>query len=231
MRCCGWLRWAPRSNGAVRSSGAARISSSPVTGRQRPLRSSGRRRNARGCLRHLAGTSVDPEEWGATLSHLPVGHAAVLPPTEEADGRLRQFSLVPRLTPHVRHRQKYVDVPVTESHAFRFNAYGTMRHRQARTLREFVAEIEAARAASLTDYIRRHDFSRWIGEVFGDRGLAAEVARYETRDQGVARSETAAVIADAVRGRYDLTDTEWERGAPPPGEPAEGEREPTGVTS
>jgi hydroxymethylpyrimidine pyrophosphatase-like HAD family hydrolase len=165
------------------------------------------------CLGQLAGPDIAQEGWTSTLCHLRGGHAAVLPPTEEAGGVLRQFSLVQRLTPHVRHRQKYVDVPVTDAHAFRFSPYGHLRERRIRTLREFVAEIESAPPASLTDYLLRRDFSRWIGEVFGDRRLAGDVARLEARDRSGARLETAALIADAVRGRYDLTDTEWERGA------------------
>jgi hypothetical protein len=111
----------------------------------------------------------------------------------------------------VRHRQKYVDVPVAESRAFVFKPYGLLPSRAARTLREFVNEVEAVPPASLTEYLRRQDFSRWIGDVFGDRLLAGEVARCELRDRDGAGSDTGADIADAVRGRYDLTDTEWER--------------------
>ena len=44
----------------------------------------------------------------------PAPQAVALPVTEESGGRLIQFTLGPRLTPHVRHRQKYVDVPVGE---------------------------------------------------------------------------------------------------------------------
>lgn len=98
--------------------------------------------------------------------------------------------------------------------------HGQLRERRVRTLREFVAEIESVPPASLTEYLVRRDFSRWIGDIFGDRTLAADVARLETRDHASARPETAALIADAVRGRYDLTDTEWERGMPVPAAPA-----------
>ena len=49
----------------------------------------------------------------AMLGHLKVGQAVALPITEETGGELRLFTIAPRLTPHVRHREKYVDVPVS----------------------------------------------------------------------------------------------------------------------
>ena len=45
------------------------------------------------------------------LPHLRTGQAVALPITAEAAGDLRLFTMAPRLTPHVRHREKYVDVP------------------------------------------------------------------------------------------------------------------------
>jgi hypothetical protein len=118
---------------------------------------------------------------------------------------------MPRLTPHVRHREKYVDVPVTEGHAFVFGPYGQLPQRRVRTLREFVAEVESAPPASLFAYLRRGDFSRWIGGVFGDYALAGELRRFEDRYGAAPSGEAAGAIANVVRGRYDLTDTEWER--------------------
>ena len=42
--------------------------------------------------------------------------------TDEAGAELRRFIIGERLTPHVRHRQKYVDVPVSDSLAFVFGS-------------------------------------------------------------------------------------------------------------
>ena len=63
------------------------------------------------------------------LGHLALGQAIALPVTEESGGELKLFTIGQRLTPHVRHRQKYVDVPVTE--AVRFSSRRTASRRVA----------------------------------------------------------------------------------------------------
>jgi hypothetical protein len=145
----------------------------------------------------------------AVLGHLKVGQAVALPITDEAGGEVRLFTIAPRLTPHVRHREKYVDVPVSSHRAFVFNANGQPGHR-IHTLRQFVFELENAPLSSLAGYITRGDFSRWIGEVFGDRALAAELRALEQQYRAGSRKETLPEMASAGRGRYDLTDNELE---------------------
>jgi hypothetical protein len=158
-----------------------------------------------GCLK--CG-DVDAGHW-AILSHLKVGQAIALPITEEASGELKLFTIAPRLTPHVRHREKYVDVPVSAHRAFVFNGNGRSAHR-IRTLRQFVSELESSPKALLDGYINRSDFSRWIGDVFGDRALADELRELEARYRSGSRQETLAEMANAVRGRYDLSDDDLE---------------------
>lgn len=148
-------------------------------------------------------TRTDAESWRRLLSRVGTGQAVALPITEEAGGELRLFNIGRRLTPHVRHREKYVDVPVTEHKGFVFAAPGLSV--RARTLREFVSILEAQSAASLDAYLQRGDFSRWIGEVFGDRALAAEIREQETRYVGGVDVDTLPEIVSAIRGRYDLT--------------------------
>ena len=156
-----------------------------------------------------AGCSgIDAPRW-AILGRLKGGQAVALPITEETGGELRLFTIAPRLTPHVRHRDKYVDVPVSWHRAFVFNANGRPEHR-IRTLRQFVAELENTPPALLAGYIMRGDFSRWIGEVFGDRALASELEALEERYRAGSRGETVPEIASAVRGRYDLAEHEVE---------------------
>jgi hypothetical protein len=128
-----------------------------------------------------------------------------LPITDETGGELRLFTLAARLTSHVRHRGKYVDVPVSAHRAFVFNANGQPAHR-IRTLREFVSELEHTPLALLAEYIRRGDFSRWIGDVFGDGALAAELKALEERYRSGPLEETLPEMASAVRGRYDLAE-------------------------
>ena len=157
-------------------------------------------------LRAACAKCGDTEASGwAALSRLKVGQAIALPITEEALGELKLFTIAPRLTPHVRHREKYVDVPVSVDRAFVLNANGRSPSR-IRTLREFVVELEGPDRARLDGYIARGDFSRWIGDVFGDRPLADELRGLERRYRAASREETLAEMANAVRGRYDLSD-------------------------
>jgi hypothetical protein len=146
----------------------------------------------------------DPSRW-AMLARLKAGQAVALPITEETRGDLQLFTIAPRLTPHVRHREKYVDVPVSANRAFVFNANG-QRGRTARTLRQFVSELEHTPSNHLAGYIVRGDFSRWIADVFGDRALAGELRTLEQRFRAGWRGDTVAEMASAVRGRYDLAD-------------------------
>jgi hydroxymethylpyrimidine pyrophosphatase-like HAD family hydrolase len=150
--------------------------------------------------------AVDAGRW-ATIAHLKVGQAVALPITEEAGGELRMFTIGPRITPHVRHREKYVDVPVTEAKAFVFGANG-MPMRRARTLRQFVAAMASGPLPALDGYLRRGDFSRWIRDVFGDHALADELRDLEERHRAIPRAESIAEVIEAVRGRYDLVEDE-----------------------
>lgn len=143
---------------------------------------------------------VDAERW-SVLGHLGPAQAIALPVTEETGGNLYQFTIGARLTPHVRHREKYVDVPITESRAFVFVSGG--RVVRARTIREFVEALEHADTASLTGHLRRGDFSRWIRDVFGDHALAADLTAFEARAREGA-GELLPDILNAVRARYDV---------------------------
>ncbi|MEO8257316.1 MAG: HAD family hydrolase [Acidobacteriota bacterium] len=152
--------------------------------------------------------AIDAGRW-AILGHLNVGQAVALPITEEAEGELKLFTIAPRLTTHVRHREKYVDVPVSAHRAFVFNANGQPRH-GIRTLRQFVSELEGTPPPLLEGYLVRGDFSRWIADVFGDRALADDLRRLEQRYRAGSRGQTVPEMANAVRGRYDLLGDEFE---------------------
>jgi hydroxymethylpyrimidine pyrophosphatase-like HAD family hydrolase len=151
-------------------------------------------------------TRLDLAAWRTLLSRVAVGQAVALPITEEASGTLRKFNIGRRLTPHVRHRQKYVDVPVTEQKGFLFTAPAPPA--RARTLREFVTVLERQPVGRLDGHLQRSDFSRWIRDVFGDRALAAEIGEQERRYLSGVDGEVIPDIVAAIRGRYDLTDTE-----------------------
>jgi hypothetical protein len=76
---------------------------------------------------------------------------------------------------------------------------------RARTLREFVTALEAHEADG-GGYLQRGDFSRWIGDVFGDRALADEIRAWERRARDGAADDALRGIAGAIRGRYDLNE-------------------------
>jgi hypothetical protein len=144
----------------------------------------------------------DRGRW-SVLAHLSLGQAVALPITEEAGGELKVFNIGQRLTPHVRHRQKYVDVPVTESRAFHFAGNGSAPHR-VRTLRQFVDALEHGSIPAFSGYLRRGDFSRWIADVFGDNALAQEMRKEEQRFKTRIDDDVLPEIVNAIRARYDL---------------------------
>jgi hypothetical protein len=161
------------------------------------------------CSRH---SRVDRAAWSA-LAHLGEAQAVALPSTAEAAGGLKLFTMARRLTPHVRHREKYVDVPVSDRHAFVF--VGPDRTVRARTLRDFVAELERVQASLLVPYVARGDFSRWIREVFGDHPLASDLRDLEMRHRQVKSPETIPEIVNAIRARYELIDEDEAAIGPP----------------
>jgi hydroxymethylpyrimidine pyrophosphatase-like HAD family hydrolase len=138
------------------------------------------------------------------VRHLRPGQAAALPMTQEAGGRVVLFTVARRLTPHVRHRQKYVDVPVTEGQAFVFSANGNAAPSRVRTLRQFVHQLEHAPGAAIVPYVQRGDLSRWIRDVFGDYALAADLRAIESQHRASPGPDTVPRIVDAVRSRYEL---------------------------
>jgi hypothetical protein len=141
----------------------------------------------------------DAAAW-SKLPYLGYGQAVALPVTEEAGGQLRLFTLGPRLTPHVRHRQKYIDVPVSDSRAFVFSNL-----RRSRTLRQFTEALRDPRA-TLDGYLQRNDFSRWISDVFGDYALADDLRMIEERHRSGWEFDAAGELINAIRSRYDLTE-------------------------
>ena len=145
---------------------------------------------------------LDPAGWHL-LPHLRLDQAAALPGTKETKGTLQIFTIGERLTPHVRHRQKYVDVPVSDSRAFVFTTRRDGRAR-ARTLREFVEVLERIALIEADPYLRRGDFARWIDDVFGDHALAQELQRAERRYVETKNPDALNDIVAAIRSRYDL---------------------------
>ena len=166
-----------------------------VTRESDPAELEALRRRCVGCER------VDAGAWEG-LARLATCQAVALPVTEESGGRLIQFTLGPRLTPHVRHRVKYADVPVSEAKAFVFTPAAQRGRRLVRTLRELVRELRTERDCD--GYLTRGDFSRWLADVFGDHALAAELRDLEAAYRASPGAGTVPEIIDVIAARYEL---------------------------
>jgi hypothetical protein len=142
---------------------------------------------------------VEPQ-WTATLEKLANNEGALLPGSEEAEDKLRQFKLLPRLTEHVRHKTKYFDLQLAPGGEFVFTDHGRTIGQPARSLKQFVFLLTSMPAASLGEHARRGDFSRWIADVFHDRRLASDVRKIEQRyrlgDLGDVRESMTVLIQE-----------------------------------
>ena len=156
-------------------------------------------------LQRLCRSTEPVESWRSVLGGLALGEAAALPITEEAGASLRRIHLGLRITHHVRHREKYVDVPVPDGRAFVFTTRNASTGVRATTLREFAVALDTLVPGVLEGHARRGDFSRWLRDVFGDYQLALEVHALEERSRDQRDPAAMAAVASAIRGRYDLT--------------------------
>lgn len=143
------------------------------------------------------------QEWTATLAQLRIDEAVLLPVEGEAMRSLVRLTIAPRVTAHVRHRHKYLDVPVQADQAFRFDG-GPAPARDARCLGQFVAIVEAGPLARLAGHLERGDFSRWIRDVVRDETLAAAVREVEDGWRCGSVADPGEELVRAVRERYDL---------------------------
>ena len=139
---------------------------------------------------------------------MALGEAALLPNTEEANGRLRRFRAAPRTTFHVRHQHKYLDVPVPAARAFVFDRDNFPQAPTARTVKEFVDVLKVVPAAVLDGHLRRGDFSRWFADVFGDRPLASQLREIEGQYRLFCRPDVNDALVHAILERYTVRDEE-----------------------
>lgn len=143
-------------------------------------------------------------EWEKIFENLVIGEAVALPVTDEAQGEVLRLHLAPRLTPHVRHLAKYIDIPVSENRAFVFWRGGSNTGQRARTLRDFVNTIEHASIDDFDGHLQRKDFSRWISGVFGDYQLGKSVSDLEEDYALGDRVDILKNLVLEIRSRYDL---------------------------
>lgn len=153
----------------------------------------------------MAGNQNAEAQWSAIFGGLAVNEAVILAGIEEAGGKLRRFQLSPRLTLHVRHKAKYVDLQLIEGQGFVFTDDGRAVGTPARTLKEFVASLKTLPLAALDGHARRSDFSQWIGGVFHDHLLASDVRKVEQRYRLGHTRDLYNFLADSIQERYELS--------------------------
>jgi len=153
----------------------------------------------------MVGNKGVEQEWTTTLRALADDEAALLPGMGEAEGRLRRFKLLPRLTPHVRHKTKYLDVQLGAGQEFIFTDNGKEIGPPARSLKQFVLSLPNTPATSLDGHARRGDFSRWIEVVFHDHHLASDVRKVEQRYRLGHLDDVRQSLARLIQGRYKFS--------------------------
>lgn len=149
-------------------------------------------------LRPSADKGID---WTATLGSLRLEDAVLLPGREDGPDHPLRFQIAPRITFHVRHRHKYLDVPVLDRHAFLFRQNNEVVA-SARSFRELSDVLTTATSDLLAPHLKRGDLSRWIRDVFGDRPLAAQVAEVEQRYALQPSADVNDELLRLIRERY-----------------------------
>ena len=144
----------------------------------------------------LAPRGDPPSEWLALLADLAVDEAVLLPGTLESGDSLKRFRVAPRLAAHVRHRQKYADVPVGLEQEFVFTQRGRPTGKRARTVRELLSALPALPDDVVQGHLARGDFRRWVEGVFGDRELGAAIQHLEQGEVSKVRDALRRAIAD-----------------------------------
>lgn len=156
-------------------------------------------------LLSMVGNKGIERDWTTTLAALADNEAVLLPGIEEAEGNLRRFKQLPRLTPHVRHKMKYLDVQLAGGQEFVFTDNGQAVGSPARSLNQFVLSLPNLPATSLDGHARRGDFSSWIERVFHDHRLASDVRKIEQRYRLGHLDDVRQAISSLIQDRYKFS--------------------------
>ena len=153
-------------------------------------------------LLRMCQPEPSPDADARVFRDLGPNEAALLPGATESQGQIRRFQMAPRLTAHVRHQAKYLDMPVVDRQAFVFTDE-TLKGPRARTLKEFMGILTVLPPEPIRAHLERHDFSRWLADVFRDNPLAAHVRDIEDRAATDDAKDLGADIAQSIRARYE----------------------------
>jgi hydroxymethylpyrimidine pyrophosphatase-like HAD family hydrolase len=89
------------------------------------------------------------------------------------------FQVDPRVTEHVRHRHKYLTIPLLAHHQFVFRDEAGRPIDTAATVEQFADQLSSAPDRSIQHHVERGDFSRWAVSALQDRELSALVSGAE----------------------------------------------------
>jgi hydroxymethylpyrimidine pyrophosphatase-like HAD family hydrolase len=167
-----------------------------------------------GCVVKLAARTTESVQLGvlqagaspAQMGRLSLGEAVLCSGVAEAPNTSVRFRIAPRLTEHVRHRQKYLDVPVAERLAFVFTDRGRPCGQRSRTLMELCTQLATCSEGVIAGHLRRGDVSQWVGDVFGDQVLAGEIRVLEQLHQLGQSLDAVDALSKLVHDRYALLD-------------------------
>jgi hypothetical protein len=139
------------------------------------------------------------------LASLGVDEAVLLPGMRETGAQCLKFKLFPRLTSHVRHKAKYLDVQLLVEQGFWFTDNSETVAGPARSLKDFLNLLENVPTEVQARHAHRGDFSRWIADVFHDHALALEIRKVEQRFRLGHLRDLAKSIAKLVQERYEFS--------------------------
>ena len=127
-----------------------------------------------------------------------------------------EFVPDPRITAHVRHRNKYRDIALPEKLRFRFRDSSGREVACAATVNDFVGQLASVPDDSIVHHALQGDFSRWAVGAVQDRVLGSLLAAVE--NECVSSITTAARslrrrAASEVEQRYGLGEPDLRPGA------------------
>lgn len=143
------------------------------------------------------------------LAALNIEQAVLLPGIQEAGGKCLKFTLLPRLTSHVRHKAKYLDMKLVAEQSFWFCGGHTISG-PARTLKEFLRLLNQSDPKVVVGHAQRGDFSRWIADIFHDHVLASGIRKIEQRFRLGHLRDLTESIAKSIEDRYEFS--QWDFG-------------------
>ena len=143
-------------------------------------------------------------DLSSMLPSLKDGEVVLLPSVLQGAKQLQRFSLLPRLTAHVRHKSKYFEVPMPAGREFVFSANGRPLGPRCRTMKEFIDSLGNLPPGVLDEHAERGDFSRWVADVFHDHPLASDLRKLEQRYRLGYVDSLPVDLVRAIRERYEV---------------------------